>query len=103
MTDVKQEPITEENVVTTSCGVLGFNMDINKVITIKAIGGTKRLPERLSYELENGRQHIWPIEIILTLDYKTLVTVYNIISKDHVLGRQVASNVQRRICKIREE
>ena len=53
--------------------------------------------------MKNGRKHIWPVEIILTLDYKTLVTVYNKISKDHVLGRQVASDVQRRICKIREE
>ena len=51
----------------------------------------------------NGRNHIWPVETILTLDYKTLVIVYNLISKDHVLGRQVASDVQRRICKIREE
>ena len=102
-TDVKQEPVTEEEVVTTSCGVPGFNLDISKVIAIKAIGGTKRLPERLSFEMENGRKHIWPVETILTLDYKTLVTVYNRISKDHVLGRQVASDVQRRICKIREE
>ena len=43
------------------------------------------------------------MEIIITLDYKKLFTVYNRISNDHVLGRQVASNVQRRICKIREE
>ena len=100
---MKQEPVTEEEVVTTSCGVPGFNLDISKVIAIKAIGGTKRLPMRLSFEMENGRKHIWPVETILTLDYKTLVTVYNRISKDHVLGRQVASDVQRRICKIREE
>ena len=53
--------------------------------------------------MENGRKHIWPVEIILTLDYKTLVIVYNRILKDHVLGRQVASDVQRRICQIREE
>ena len=89
--------------VTTSCGVPGFNLDISKVIAIKAIGGTKRLPERLPFEMENGRKHICPVETILTLDYKTLVTVYNRISKDHVLGRQVASDVQRRIWKIREE
>ena len=103
MTDVKQEPVTEEEVVTTSCGVPGFSVDISKFIAIKAIGGTNRLPERLSFEMENGRKHIWPVETILTLDYKTLVTVYNRISKDHVLGRQVALDVQRRICKIREE
>ena len=78
-------------------------MDIIKVIAIKAIGGTKRLPERLFFEMKNGRKHIWPVETILTLDYKTLVTVYNRISKDHVLGTQVTSDVQRRICKIREE
>ena len=89
--------------MTTSCGVPGFNLDISKVIAIKAIGGTNRLPARLSFELENGRKHIWPVETILTLDYKTLVNVYNKISKDHVLGRQVASDVQRRFYKIREE
>ena len=43
------------------------------------------------------------METIFTLDYKTLVTVYNRISKDHVLGRQVGSDVQRRICEIREK
>ena len=53
--------------------------------------------------MENGRKPIKPVETIFTLDYKTLVTVYNRVSKDHVLGRQVASDVQRRICKIREE
>ena len=53
--------------------------------------------------MENGRKHIWPVETILTLDYKTLVTMYNRISKGHILGRQVASDVQIRICKIREE
>ena len=103
MTDVKHEHVIEEEVVITSCGVLGFNMDINKVIDIKSIGGTKRLPERLSFKLENGRKHIWPVETILTLDNKTLVTVYNRISKYEVVGRQMASDVQRRICKIREE
>ena len=103
MIDVKQEPVTEEEVVTTSCGVPGFNLDISKVIAIKAIGGTNRLPERLSFEFENGRKHILQVETILTLDYKTLVTIYNKISKDHVLGRQVASDVQRRIYKIKEE
>ena len=55
---MKQDPVIEEEVVTTSCGVPGFNLDINKVIVIKAIGGTKRLHERLSFEMENGRKHI---------------------------------------------
>ena len=41
--DVKQEPITKEEVVATSCGVPRFNLEISKVIAIKAIGGTKRL------------------------------------------------------------
>ena len=77
MTYVKQELVTEEEVVTTSCGVPEFNLDISKVIAIKAIGGTKRLSVRLSFELENGRNHIWPVETINTLYYKTLVTVYN--------------------------
>ena len=89
--------------MTTSCGVPGFNLEINKVIDIKAIGGTKRLPERLSFEMKNGGKHIRPVETILTLDYKTVVTLYNRISKDRVLGRQVTLDVQRNICKIREE
>ena len=38
-TDVKQEHVTEEEVVTTSCGVPGFNQEINKVVAIKAIVG----------------------------------------------------------------
>ena len=101
--DVKQEPVTEEEVVTTSCGVPGFNLEINKVIAIKAIAGTKRLPERLSFEMEDGRRHIWPVQTVLTLDYKTLVSVYNRISKDQILGRQVAGDVQQRICSIRKE
>ena len=94
-TDVKQEPFTEEEVVTTSCGVPGFNLEINKVIAIKAIGGTKRLPERLSFEMEDGTKQIWPVQTILSLDYKTLVSVYNRISKDHVLRRHVAADVQQ--------
>ena len=102
-TDVKQEPITEEEVVTTSCGVPGFNLKISKVIAIKAIGGTKRLPERLSFEMEDGRRHVWLVQTILTQDYKTLVSVYNKISKDHVLGRQVAADVQQKICSLRRE
>ena len=43
MTDIKHELVTEDEVVTTSCGVPGFNLDISKFIAIKAIGGTKRL------------------------------------------------------------
>ena len=43
LAEVKYEPITEEEVVTTSCGVPGFNLEINKVIAIKTIGATKRL------------------------------------------------------------
>ena len=83
MIDVKQESVTEEEVVTTSCGVPGFNLDIRLVIAIKDIGGTKRLPERLSFELGNGRKHIWAVETIIALNYKTLVTMYNRIPKDH--------------------
>ena len=102
-TDVKQEPITEVEVVTTSCGVPRFNLKINKVIAIKAIGGTKRLPERLSFEMEDGRRHVWPVQIILTQGYKTLVSVYNRITKDHVLGRRVAKDVQQKILILRRE
>ena len=102
-TYVKQEPVTEEEVVATSCGVPGFNIEINKVIDIEAIERTKRLPKRLSFEMEDERRHIWPVQIVLTLDYKILVSVYNRISKDQILGRQVAGNVQQRICSIRKE
>ena len=102
-TNVKKELITEDEVVITSCGVPGFNLEINKIIDVKAIGGTKRLPERLSFEMEDGRRYVWSVQTILTLDYKTLVSVYNRISKDHVLGRQVAVDVQQRICSIRRE
>ena len=56
--EVKQEPITGYEVETTYCGVPGFNLEINKVIAIKAIGGTKRLPERLSFEMEDRRRHV---------------------------------------------
>ena len=102
-TDVKQEPFTEEEVVTTSCGVLGFSMDIEKVIDIKAISGTKRLPKRLVFEMEDGKRQIWPVQTILTLDYRTLVCVYNRIQKDQVLGRQVAADVPQKIYNIRRE
>ena len=102
-TDVKQEPITEEEVVTTSCVVPEFNLEINKVISIKAIGGTKRLAERLSFNMEDGRRHVWLVQTIITQDYKTLVSVYNRISKDHVRGRQVATNVQEKICSLKKE
>ena len=91
--DVKREPVTKEEVVTTSCGVPRFNLEINKLIAIKAIAGTKSLPERLSFEMEDGRRHIWPVQIVLTLYYKTLVSMYNRISKDQILGRQVAGDV----------
>ena len=84
--------------MTTSCGVPGFNLEINKVIAIKSIGGTKRLPEWLAFEMEDGRNHIWTWQIVLILNYKTLVSLYNRISKDHVLGRHVAADVQQRIC-----
>ena len=67
-TNVKQEPFTEEEVVTTSCGVPGFNLEIIKVITIIVIGGTKRLPERLSFEMKDGRRHVWTVQTILTQD-----------------------------------
>ena len=89
--------------MTTSCGVPGFNLEINKAIAIKAIGGTKRLPERLSFEMRNGRRHVWPVQTILNQDYKTLVSVYNRISKDHVLERHVATDVQQKICSLRKE
>ena len=101
--DVKQKPFTEEEVVTTSCGIPGFNLEINKVIAIKAIGGTKRMIERLSFDMEDGRRHGWPVQTILTQDNKTLVSVHNRISKDHVLGRQVAADVQQKICNLRRE
>ena len=101
--EVKQKPITRDEVVTTSCGVHGFNLEINKVIDIKAIGGTKRLPERLSFEMQDGRRHVWPVQLILTQDYKTFVSVYNMITKDNVHGRQVTADVQQKICSIRKE
>ena len=41
--------------------------------------------------------------MILTQDYKTLVSVYNRTSKDNVLYRQVAADVQQKICSIRKE
>ena len=78
-------------------------MDIEKVIAIKAISGTKRLPERLVFKIEDGKRQIWPVQTILTLDYRTLVCVYNRIQKDKVLGRQVAADVQQKICSIRKE
>ena len=78
-------------------------MDIEKVIAIKAIPGTKRLPERLVFEMEDGKRQIWHVQTILTLDYRTLVCVYNRIQKDQVLGRQVAADVQQKICSIRRE
>ena len=68
--------ITEEKVVITSCGVPGFNLEINKVIAIKDIGATKRLPERLSSKLEDGRRQVWHVQTILNVDYRTLVAVY---------------------------
>ena len=102
-TDVKQVPFTEEEVVTTSCGVPGFNLEINKVIAINAIGGNKRLPERLSIKMEDGRKHGWPVQTILSQDYKILVSIYNRIYKVHVLGRHVAVDVQQKICIIRKE
>ena len=89
--------------MTTHCKVPGFNLEINKVIAIKAIGGTKRLPERLSFKMEYGRKHIWHVQTIVSLDYKTLVSIYNRISKDHVLGRHVTTDVQQKICNIRRE
>ena len=95
-TDVKHEPITKEEVVTTSCGVPRFNLEINKVIAIKSIGGNKRLPKRLSFEMENGRRHVWPVQTILNQDYKTLVSIYNKISKYHVLGRHVVADVHQK-------
>ena len=102
-TDVKQEPLTGEEEVTTSCGVTGFSMDIEKVIAIKAIPGTKRLPERLVFEIKDGKRQIWHVQKILTLDYRTLVCVYNRIQKDQVLGSQVADDIQQKICSIRRE
>ena len=71
--------------MTTSCGVPGFSMDIEKVIAIKVIPGTKRLPERLVFEMEDGKKQIWHVQTILALDYRTLVCVYNRIQKDQVL------------------
>ena len=65
--------------------------------------GTKRMPERLCFEMEYGRRHVWPVHIILTQDYKTLVSVYNRITKDYFLGRQVAVDVQQKICILKRE
>ena len=89
--------------VTTSCGVPGFNLNIDKVIAIKAISGTKRLPERLFFEMEDGKRQIWQVQTVLTLDYRTLICVYNKISKEQVLGRQVAADVQQNICSMKRE
>ena len=49
------------------------------------------------------RGQIWHVQTILTLDYRTLVCVYNRIQKDQVLGRQVAADFQQNICSIRRE
>ena len=57
--------------MTTSCGVPGFNLNIDKVIAIKAISGTKRVHERLSFKMEDGKRQIWPVQIVHTLDYRT--------------------------------
>ena len=101
-TYMKQEPVTEEELVTTSCGVSGFNLEINKVIAIKAIAGTKRLPERISFKMKDGRRHICPVQTIHTLDYKTLISMYNRISQDQILERQVTGDIQQRICSMRK-
>ena len=52
---------------------------------------------------KNGKRHIWPVQTILTKKYKTLVSVYNRINKDNVLGRQLAGDVQQQICKTGKE
>ena len=61
------------------------------------------MTERLSIEMEDGRRHVCPVQTILTQDYKTLVSIYNEITKDHVLRRQVATDVQQNICSLRRE
>ena len=43
------------------------------------------------------------MQTIIILDYKTLVSVYNRISNDHVLGRHVAADFQQKICSLRRE
>ena len=48
--------ITEEKLVTTSCGVPGFSLELDRVIKIKSIEGTKRLPERLQFEMEKWKK-----------------------------------------------
>ena len=89
--------------MTTCCRVPGFSLEIDKVNAIKAIEGTIRLPERMQFEMENEKRYIRLVEIVLTQDYKILVSVYNRIRKVNVLGRKVANDVQQRICQIRKE
>ena len=83
--------------------VSGSNLEINKVIAIKGIEGSKRLPERHSFEMKDGTKHIYPVQTILRPNYKTLVSIYNGISEDHVLGRHVAEDVQQKICNLIRE
>ena len=80
-----------------------FHLKIEKVISINARAGTKRLPERLAFEMEDGRRVVWPVYTVLIQDYKTLVMVYNKINKKPVLGRHLANEVQQQICKIRRD
>ena len=47
LAEIKHESFIEEEVVTISCGVPGFSLEMDRVIAIKAIAGTKRLNERL--------------------------------------------------------
>ena len=61
------------------------------------------MSERLSFEMEDGRKHVWKVQTIISLDYKTLVSIYNRISKDHVLGRHVVADIQQKICNLRKE
>ena len=58
-----EEKINEEEVKTNSFGVPGFSLEIKKVISISAKAGTKRLPERLVFKMENGRKVTWPVYI----------------------------------------
>ena len=103
ITEIKKEPMIEKGERTTSCGVPDFILEIDKFIFIKAIAGTKRLHEIMQFEMENDKKYIWPVETVLTQDYKTLVSFYNIIRKGSVLSRQVANDVQQMICQIRKD
>ena len=62
MPEVKKEHVVKEGEMTTSCGVPGFSIELEKVIAIKAIAGTKRLLERQQFKIENRIRYISPVE-----------------------------------------